>query len=74
MWVSPYNDPMIIAGQGTVGLEILQRQPDIDTVLVPETDIAAAIRGKKVAVVICGANIASRVLAQILSGGSSNHM
>jgi threonine dehydratase len=33
-WVSPYNDPAVIAGQGTVGKEILDRQPDIDTVLV----------------------------------------
>ena len=33
VWVSPYNDPMVIAGQGTVGKEILDKQPGIDTVL-----------------------------------------
>jgi len=33
VWVSPYNDPMVIAGQGTVGKEILDKQPSIDTVL-----------------------------------------
>lgn len=33
VWVSPYNDPLIIAGQGTVGKEILEQQPGIDTVL-----------------------------------------
>ena len=32
-WVSPYNDPMVIAGQGTVGKEILEKLPDVDTVL-----------------------------------------
>ncbi len=30
-----YNDEALIAGQGTVGLEILQDLPDVETVLVP---------------------------------------
>src|SRR5580700_6571073 len=33
--VPPYNDEQIIAGQGTVGLEILEDCPDVDLVLVP---------------------------------------
>jgi threonine dehydratase len=33
--VHPYDDPMIIAGQGTVGLEITEDLPDVQTVLVP---------------------------------------
>jgi threonine dehydratase len=33
--VHPYDDPTIIAGQGTVGLEIASAIPDVDTVLVP---------------------------------------
>lgn len=33
--VHPYDDPMIIAGQGTVGLEIAEDLPDVQTVLVP---------------------------------------
>ncbi|MEP6904935.1 MAG: threonine/serine dehydratase [Gemmatimonadales bacterium] len=33
--VHPYDDPKIIAGQGTVGLEILADVPQVDTVLVP---------------------------------------
>jgi threonine dehydratase len=33
VWVSPYNDPMIIAGQGTLGKEILEDLPDVDVVL-----------------------------------------
>jgi len=33
--VHPYDDPKIIAGQGTVGLEILADVPEVDTVLVP---------------------------------------
>lgn len=33
--VPPYNDELIIAGQGTMGLEILEDMPDVETVLVP---------------------------------------
>lgn len=32
--VHPFDDPRVIAGQGTVGLEILEDVPDIDVVLV----------------------------------------
>lgn len=33
--VPPYNDEKIIAGQGTIGLEIMEDLPDVKTVLVP---------------------------------------
>lgn len=33
--VHPYDDPDIIRGQGTIGIEILDAVPDIDTLLVP---------------------------------------
>ncbi len=35
IFVSPYNDPEVIAGQGTIGLEILQDDPQIDAIIVP---------------------------------------
>ena len=35
VYVSPYNDPLIVAGTGTIGLEILDDYPDADTILVP---------------------------------------
>jgi threonine dehydratase len=34
-YVSAYDDLDVIAGQGTVGLEIMQDLPDIDTIVVP---------------------------------------
>lgn len=34
-FVSPYNDPEIIAGQATIGIELLEQLSDIDIVLVP---------------------------------------
>ncbi len=33
--IHPYDDPLIIAGQGTVALEMLEDVPDIDTLVVP---------------------------------------
>jgi len=34
-YIHAFNHPMIIAGQGTIGLEIYAQQPELDTVLVP---------------------------------------
>jgi threonine dehydratase len=33
--VHPYNDYRVIAGQGTVALEILEQQPDVEVLMVP---------------------------------------
>jgi threonine dehydratase len=33
--VPPFNDPAIIAGQGTIGLEMLEQVPDADVIVVP---------------------------------------
>jgi threonine dehydratase len=33
--INPFDDPFVIAGQGTIGLEILTQAPDIDTLVVP---------------------------------------
>ena len=35
IYISPYNDELIIAGHGTIGLEIIEELPNVDTVLVP---------------------------------------
>ncbi|MCY3916267.1 MAG: threonine/serine dehydratase [Chloroflexi bacterium] len=34
-WISPYNDPRVLAGAGTIGVEILQQLPAVQRVLVP---------------------------------------
>ena len=34
-FVHPFEDPLVIAGQGTIGLEILEDLPDVETILVP---------------------------------------
>lgn len=35
LFVHAYDDPAIVAGQGTLGLEICEQVPDVDTVIVP---------------------------------------
>jgi len=35
VWVPPFDDPLIIAGQGTIGLELLEEVPSATTVVVP---------------------------------------
>ena len=48
--VPPYDDPTIVTGQGTIGLEIVEELPDVDTVLVPvggggmSAGVAAAVK------------------------------
>ena len=34
-FVHPYDDPKIVAGQGTIGFEMIEDQPDLDTIVVP---------------------------------------
>ena len=34
VWISPYNDPEVIAGQGTIGLELLEQLDNIDAVYI----------------------------------------
>jgi threonine dehydratase len=34
VFVHPFDDPRIIAGQGTIGLEILEQRPDVDAIIV----------------------------------------
>ncbi len=34
-FIHPYNDPEVIAGQGTIGFELLEQVPELDTIVVP---------------------------------------
>ena len=51
--IHPFDDPFIIAGQGTIGLEILHSIPNVDTIIVPTSGggliggIAIAVKQKK---------------------------
>jgi len=58
--VPPFNDEKIIAGQGTVGLEIVEDLPEVETVLVPIggggliSGVAAAVKLSKPQVKVIG--------------------
>jgi threonine dehydratase len=60
VFVHPFDHPDIIAGQGTVGLELLEQVPDVRTVVVPVggggliSGIAAAVRGVREDVTVVG--------------------
>jgi len=66
--IHPYEDPLIIAGQGTIGLEILEEVPDIDMVVVPIggggliSGISIAVKSKNPKVRVVG------VQSQALNG------
>jgi threonine dehydratase len=34
-FIHPYEDQLVVAGQGTIGLELLEQEPDVETVLIP---------------------------------------
>ena len=52
-FVHPFDDPWVMEGQGSIGLEILEDLPDVDAVLVPVggggliSGIATAIKGAR---------------------------
>ena len=58
--VPPYNDEQIIAGQGTMGLEILEDLPEVETILAPVggggmiSGVAAAIKLSKPEIKVIG--------------------
>jgi threonine dehydratase len=61
VFVHPYEDPLIIAGQGTVGLEMLEAVPDLDVLVVPVggggliSGIATAAKALKPGILVYGA-------------------
>lgn len=60
-YVPPYDDPLIIAGQGTAGVEIVEQCPEMETVIVPASGgglisgVAAAVKSLRPEVRVIGA-------------------
>jgi threonine dehydratase len=65
LFIHPVSDRAVMAGNGTIGLEILEDLPDVDTVLVPygggglSCGIAAALRALKPGVRVYGCEVAT---------------
>jgi threonine dehydratase len=75
-YISPYNDGLIIAGHGTIGIEIIEALPNADTVLVPVggggliSGICVAIKSVKGNVQVVGVQSeASPVMYESLKAG-----
>lgn len=74
--VHAFNDPLVVSGQGTVGLEILEDLPDVDTIVVPVggggliAGIAVAVKALRPEVRIIGVEAAgaASMMASIKAG------
>ncbi len=61
----PFNDPYVIAGQGTIGLEIIEQVPDVEQIIVPIggggliSGVAAAVKLMRPNVKIIGVQAAT---------------
>jgi threonine dehydratase len=76
-FIHAFDDPHVMAGNGTIGLEILEDLPDVETVLIPwgggglTCGIASALRAKKPSCKIYATEVASAApLAASLAAGA----
>jgi len=64
-FIHPFDDPAVIAGQGTIGLELAEQLPDVETVVVPvgggglSSGIGLALRALRPEVNIVGVQAAA---------------
>ena len=75
-FISAYNDYEIIAGQGTIGLEMLEQTPDLDAVIVPVggggliSGISCAVKSQSSDIQVIGVqSYASPVMYESLKAG-----
>jgi threonine dehydratase len=77
LFIHPVSDPAVMAGNGTIGLEILEDLPDVDTILIPygggglSCGIASAVRALKPDTRLYACEVeTSAALAAALAAGS----
>ena len=70
VFIHPYDDALVVAGQGTVGLELLEQEPELEVVVVPVggggliAGIGTAIKASAPGVEIIGVEAAAYPSAQ----------
>ena len=70
--IHPYNDELVAAGQGTIGLEMLEQVPSLDAILVPVSGggliggIAAAAKGIKPSIRVIACEPAGKRLEEAM--------
>jgi threonine dehydratase len=81
IFVHPFDDPAIIAGHGTLGLEILEDVPEVDVVVVPIggggliSGVAAAIKRRRPETRVVGVEpLTADVVTQSLAAGEPLHI
>jgi threonine dehydratase len=78
VFVHPFNDPEVIAGQGTIGIEILEDLPDVDIIAVPIggggliSGIAIAAKSLKPEIQIIG--VQTKNMPSMVETISHNHI
>jgi len=76
LFLHPVSDPAVIAGNATIGLEILEDLPDVDSIIVPygggglSSGIASAVRALKpdTKIYACEADTAAPLAASLAAG------
>jgi threonine dehydratase len=68
--ISPFDDPHVIAGQGTIGFEMMEARPDLDTILVP---LSGGGLAAGVAVAAKSVNPRVRVIGITMDRGAAMH-
>ena len=75
-FISPYNDLEVIAGQGTIGLEMMEAMPDLEAILVPVggggliAGVGCAVKAIDDAVEVIGVqSVASPVMCESIRRG-----
>jgi threonine dehydratase len=65
VFIHPFNDPYIIAGQGTIGLELLEQVPNLEVVVMPiggggmTSGVACALKSLNPKITVIGVQAAS---------------
>jgi threonine dehydratase len=77
LYISPYNDEQIIAGHGTIGLEILKELTEVDVVVVPVggggliSGIAISLKSLKPSIQVLGVqSTATPIMFESLKAGA----
>ena len=67
--IPPFDHPDVIAGQGTIGLEILEQRPEVDTILVPVSGSHASREAAELAFRIASDQDIVVLLQVVATGG-----
>ncbi len=80
-FVHPFNDPLVIAGQGTIGLEIIEEMPQVQSIVVPIggggliAGLAFAVKTLRPDIKVYGVQAAGAPsMAESLKSGKREHL